>query len=237
MEMSTSVAGRVRVLVVDDEPAIADLVATTLRYEGFEVATAASSREALATAAAFRPRLAILDVMLPDLDGFELQQQLTASFGHLPTIFLTARDGTDDKVHGLMVGADDYVTKPFSLEELVARTRAVLRRADGTASAPGRLVYSDVVLDEDAHLVTRAGTAVDLTPTEYKLLRYFLLNPGRVLSKRQILGHVWKYDFGGETGNVETYISYLRRKLDALGPPLIQTVRAVGYVLRASEPR
>ncbi len=237
VEIAPSEADAVRILVVDDEEAIADLVATTLRYEGFEVVTAGSSREALATARAFRPSLAILDVMLPDLDGLELHQRLTASFGHLPTIFLTARDGTEEKVRGLTVGADDYVTKPFSLEELVARTRAVLRRASGAPEAPGRLVYADVLLDDDAHLVTRSGTVVELTPTEYNLLRYFLLNPGRVLSKRQILDHVWKYDFGGETGNVETYISYLRRKLDALGPPLIHTVRAIGYVLRAPEAR
>ena len=237
VESSSNASVAVRILVVDDEPGVTELVAATLRYEGFEVATAANCREALAAAASFGPRLAILDVMMPDMDGFELQKRLGASFGHLPTIFLTARDATEDKVHGLMVGADDYITKPFSLDELVARVRAVLRRADGTPKTSGWLSYADVEVDEDAHLVTRAGTPVDLTPTEYKLLRYFLLNPGRVLSKRQILGHVWQYDFGGDTGNVETYISYLRRKLDALGPPLIHTVRAIGYVLRGPESR
>ncbi len=226
-----------RVLVVDDEPAITELVATTLRYEGFEVATAGNALDALATAAPFDPQLAILDVMIPDVDGFELQRRLTALLGRLPTIFLTARDATEDKVRGLTSGADDYVTKPFSLEELVARVRAVLRRADGSQSTTASLTYSDVELDEDAHLVTRAGTVVELTGTEYKLLRYFLLNPGRVLSKQQILGHVWQYDFGGETGNVETYVSYLRRKLDRLGPQLIHTVRGVGYVLRSPNGR
>ena len=232
MEVSPRKTDATRVLVVDDEPAITNLVATTLRYEGFEVATAGNAKDALTVAAPFGPQLAILDVMIPDVDGFELRRRLTASFGHLPTIFLTARDATADKVRGLSAGADDYVTKPFSLEELVARVRAVLRRTAGDPSTAGRLVYADVELDDDAHSVTRAGAALDLTATEYTLLRYFLLNPGRVLSKRQILGHVWQYDFGGDTGNVETYISYLRRKLNPLGPPLIHTVRGVGYVFR-----
>jgi two-component system OmpR family response regulator len=216
-----------RLLVVDDEPSIVDLVATTLRYEGHEVATAATGRAALNTAAWFKPHLVLLDVMLPDIDGFSVHEALDT----VPVIYLTARDSSGDAVRGLTLGADDYVTKPFSLEELVARVRAVLRRVlpDGSSSL---ITYADVELDENAHEVRRNGSVVDLTRTEYELLRYLLLNPRRVLSKAQILDHVWQYDFQGRTNIVELYISYLRRKIDAHGPPLIHTVRGVGYILR-----
>jgi two-component system OmpR family response regulator len=218
-----------RVLVVDDEAAIADLVSTTLRYEGFETSTAGDGRAALEAVEAFRPDLMVLDVMLPDLDGFEVQRKLIDRGLRVPVLFLTARDATEDKVRGLRVGADDYVTKPFSLEELVARIRAILRRTQGTAEQP-RLVLDDLEMDETAHEVFRASASIELTPTEFALLRYFLLNPRRVLSKEQILDHVWHYDFGGDASIVETYVSYLRRKLGE--PRLLHTVRGVGYVLR-----
>jgi two-component system OmpR family response regulator len=218
-----------RVLVVDDEAAIADLVSTTLRYEGFETSTAGDGRAAIEAVEAFRPDLMVLDVMLPDLDGFEVQRKLIDRGLRVPVLFLTARDATEDKVRGLRVGADDYVTKPFSLEELVARIRAILRRTQGTTEQP-RLVLDDLEMDETAHEVFRARAAIDLTPTEFALLRYFLLNPRRVLSKEQILDHVWHYDFGGDASIVETYVSYLRRKLGE--PRLLHTVRGVGYVLR-----
>ena len=218
-----------RVLVVDDEAAIADLVSTTLRYEGFETSTAGDGRAALEAVEAFRPDLMVLDVMLPDLDGFEVQRKLIDRGLRVPVLFLTARDATEDKVRGLRVGADDYVTKPFSLEELVARIRAILRRTQGTEEQP-RLMLDDLEMDETAHEVFRAGAVIDLTPTEFALLRYFLLNPRRVLSKEQILDHVWHYDFGGDASIVETYVSYLRRKLGE--PRLLHTVRGVGYVLR-----
>ena len=218
-----------RVLVVDDEAAIADLVSTTHRYEGFETSTAGDGRAAIEAVEAFRPDLMVLDVMLPDLDGFEVQRKLIDRGLRVPVLFLTARDATEDKVRGLRVGADDYVTKPFSLEELVARIRAILRRTQGTEEQP-RLMLDDLEMDETAHEVFRAGAAIDLTPTEFALLRYFLLNPRRELSKEQILDHVWHYDFGGDASIVETYISYLRRKLGE--PRLLHTVRGVGYVLR-----
>jgi two-component system, OmpR family, response regulator len=221
-----------RILVVDDESNITDLVATVLRYEGFEVATAAGGREALRSVEKFRPHLIVLDVMLPDLDGFEVQRRL-ASEGRIPVVFLTARDGTDDKIRGLTMGADDYVTKPFSLEELVARVRAVLRRSRGAqTAATSRLEFEDLEMDEETHEVWRAKTPIELTPTEFTLLRYLMLNTRKVLSKAQILDHVWHYDFAGEANVVETYISYLRKKIDRFDPPLIQTVRGVGYSLR-----
>jgi two-component system OmpR family response regulator len=220
-----------RVLVVDDEQNITELVALALRYVGFEVSTAATGHEALAAAPRFRPDLIVLDVMLPDVDGFEVCRRLVSDGLRIPVVYLTARDATEDKVRGLTIGGDDYVTKPFSLEELVARVRAVLRRA-GNGSAPsGRLAFSDLELDEDTHEVHRAGRRVELSPTEFKLLRYLLLNPNRVLSKAQILDHVWQYDFGGDANVVETYISYLRKKVDRDVPPLIHTVRGVGYRL------
>jgi len=216
-----------RVLVVDDEPSIVDLVATTLRYEGHDVETAATGRAALSTAAWFKPHLVLLDVMLPDLDGFAVHERLDT----VPVIYLTARDGRGDAVRGLTLGADDYVTKPFSLEELVARVRAVLRRVLPDATS-GVISYAGVELDENTHEVRRDGRIIELTRTEYELLRYLLLNPGRVLSKNQILDHVWQYDFQGRSNVVELYISYLRRKLDADLPPLIHTIRGVGYILR-----
>jgi two-component system OmpR family response regulator len=216
---------------VDDEPNITDLVATALRYEGFDVATAGTGSDALREAQRFRPDLLVLDVMLPDRDGFDVVTRLRADRVELPVVFLTARDATEDKVKGLTVGGDDYVTKPFSLEELIARIRAVLRRTAGDQSG-AKLTFADVELDDDSHEVWRGTSRVDLTPTEYKLLRYLLLNARRVVSKAQILDHVWEYDFGGDANIVETYISYLRKKLDPLGPPLIHTVRGVGYTLR-----
>lgn len=226
-----------RVLVVDDEPNITDLVATALRYEGFEVESAGTGTDAIRVAATFRPDLLVLDVMLPDRDGFDLLKRLRAEGTHVPVVFLTARDSTEDKVKGLTVGGDDYVTKPFSLEELVARVRAVLRRAGGTAGAEsGKLVFADLELDDDTHEVWRGRTRVDLTPTEFKLLRYLMLNARRALSKAQILDYVWEYDFGGDANVVETYISYLRKKLDPLGPPLIHTIRGVGYTVRLPDP-
>jgi two-component system, OmpR family, response regulator len=222
----------VRVLVVDDEANITDLVATVLRYEGFEVQTAATGRDGLKAVEDFRPHLVVLDVMLPDLDGFEVQRRL-ADEARVPVVFLTAKDTTDDKVRGLTMGADDYVTKPFSLEEFVARVRAVLRRAHGRDGSLGTtLRFADLELDEERHEVYRAKTPIELTPTEFTLLRYLMLNARRVLSKSQILDHVWHYDFAGEANVVETYISYLRKKIDRFDPPLIHTVRGVGYCLR-----
>ena len=222
-----------RILVVDDEPSITDAVATALKYEGFEVRTESTGRGALAATTAFRPDLIVLDVMLPDLDGLEVTRRLRADGMRTPVLFLTARDATEDKVSGLTVGGDDYVTKPFSLAEVVARVQAVLRRTSpGGAPADGVLRFEDLVMDEETREVWRDGTPVHLTATEFNLLRYFLLNPRRVLSKSQILDHVWQYDFDGDANVVETYVSYLRKKLDRLGPPLIHTVRLVGYSLR-----
>jgi two-component system, OmpR family, response regulator len=222
-----------RLLVVDDEPSIRELLTASLRFAGFEVMNAADGAEALKLAEQHRPDLVVLDIMLPDLDGFTVTRKLRERGRDMPVVFLTARDETSDKVTGLTVGGDDYVTKPFSLEEVVARIRAVLRRT-GVGGAPdtGRLVFHDLELDEDSHEVRRAGKLVDLSPTEFKLLRYLMLNPNRVLSKSQILDHVWAYDFNGEAGIVESYISYLRRKIDAVEPALIHTRRGVGYVLR-----
>jgi two-component system OmpR family response regulator len=222
-----------RLLVVDDEPSIRELLTASLRFAGFEVLPAADGNEALKLAEQFRPDLVVLDVMLPDLDGFTVTRRLRERGRDMPVLFLTARDETTAKVQGLTVGGDDYVTKPFSLEEVVARIRAVLRRT-GVASGPdtGRIIFHDLELDEDSHEVRRSGRLIELSPTEFKLLRYLMLNPNRVLSKAQILDHVWAYDFNGESGIVESYISYLRRKIDAVEPPLIHTKRGVGYVLR-----
>ena len=233
--MERNGAPEARILVVDDEVYITDLVGTALRYEGFEVAVAANGRDAVARAAERRPDLAVLDVLLPDMTGLELCRRLREG-GNVPVVFLTARDATEDKVAGLTVGGDDYVTKPFSLEELIARIRAVLRRTR-PGDLPARLRFADLEMDEDAHEASRAGEPLDLTPTEYKLLRYLLLNAGRVVSKAQILDHVWNYDFGGNHNVVETYMSYLRRKVDRFNPPLLRTVRGVGYTLRLPKPR
>jgi two-component system OmpR family response regulator len=223
------------VLVVDDEPAITDLLATALRYMGYQVTTAATGLAALEAAASVAPDLVVLDVMLPDIDGFEVCRRLRAARDFVPVIFLSARDGEDDRVTGFVRGGDDYVTKPFSLEELTLRIGALLRRVRGGGDAEAvRLRYRDLEMDEDRHQVWRAGREVTLSPTEFRLLRYFLLNPERVLSKQQILDHVWQYDFNGEDNVVETYVSYLRRKLDDPEPRLLQTVRGFGYVLRAN---
>jgi two-component system, OmpR family, response regulator len=223
---------RSRILVVDDEPSIVDAVATALRYEGFDVDEAGTGRAALTAVADSEPDLIVLDWMLPDLEGIEVGRRLRAQGFKTAILFLTAKDGVENKVEALRAGGDDYVTKPFSLAEVVARIRAILRRTEG--EGPGEvLAFGDVVLDEGRHEVSRGGTIVDLTATEFALLRFFLLNPRRVLSKGQILQNVWRYDFGGNSNVVETYVSYLRRKLDVLGPPLIRTVRQAGYILDA----
>ncbi|RFS82361.1 DNA-binding response regulator [Actinomadura spongiicola] len=221
-----------KILVVDDEAYLADLVATALRYEGFETAVAGSGAEALASIPRFGPDLIVLDVMLPDGSGMDACARLRRDGCEAPVVFLTARDATEDKIKGLTVGGDDYVTKPFSLEELIARIRAVLRRTRPGTRERARLSFADLEIDEDTYEVRRGGVLVDLTPTEFKLLRYLLLNAGRVLTKRQILDHVWQYDFGGGDGVVQTYVSYLRRKLDDRDPRLIHTVPRVGYILR-----
>ena len=227
-----SVSENVRILVVDDEPNIVDVIAMALRYQGFEVATAGTGAEALSQVKALRPHLIVLDVMLPDMEGFEVAERLGSQRAGVPIIFLTARDSTEDKIRGLTTGGDDYVTKPFSLEELVARIRTVLRRTGAAEPESARLTFEDLELDEDTMEVTRAGAPIDLTATEYRLLRYLMLNPRRVMTRAQLLDHVWDYDFGGDGRVLETYISYLRKKIDADGPPLIQTVRGVGYALR-----
>ncbi|WP_018222798.1 response regulator transcription factor [Salinispora pacifica] len=221
-----------RLLVVEDDPNILELLSASLRFAGFDVATATSGSAALSTAKTHRPDLVVLDIMLPDLDGFEVIRLLREGGARTPVVFLTARDATDDKIRGLTLGGDDYVTKPFSLEELTARIRAVLRRSVSGEQAPARLTFADLELDEEAHEVHRAGQRVQLSPTEFKLLRYLMLNANRVLSKAQILDHVWNYDFRGDDNIVESYISYLRRKVDNTQPRLIHTLRGVGYVLR-----
>jgi two-component system OmpR family response regulator len=221
-----------RILVVDDEPNIVDVVSMALRFQGFGVESAGTGAEAIAAVASFRPHLIVLDIMLPDMEGFDVAQRLGAQRARVPIIFLTARDATDDKIRGLTLGGDDYVTKPFSLEELVARIRSILRRSGLAEPESSRLTFEDLELDEDAHEVTRNGELIDLTATEYRLLRYLMLNPRRVLTRAQLLEHVWEYDFGGDARVLETYVSYLRKKLDVHGPPLIHTVRGVGYALR-----
>jgi two-component system OmpR family response regulator len=228
-----------RLLVVDDEPNIRELLSTSLRFAGFEVVAAANGREALAAVEKESPDLAVLDVMLPDMDGFTITRRLRAAGKHFPVLFLTARDDTEDKVTGLTVGGDDYVTKPFSLDEVVARIRAVLRRTQPAEEDTAVIRVDDLELDDDAHEVRRAGEVIDLSPTEFKLLRYLMMNPNRVLSKAQILDHVWEYDFNGDASIVESYISYLRRKIDSRPewPSLIQTKRGVGYLMRTSDRR
>src|SRR6201987_1219420 len=227
--------GRAKVLVLAGEPSIVDAVATALRYEGFEVREEVTGRGALSAVADFDPDLVVLDWMLPDLDGVEVGRRLRERGFKTAILFLTAKDGGENKVEGLRAGGEDSVTKPFSLAEVVARVQAILRRTTG--DLPGDVLqFADVTLDEARHEVRRGEMRVDLTATEFSLLRYFLLNPRRVLSKGQILQNVWRYDFGGNSNVVETYVSYLRKKLDAAGPPLIRTVRQVGYILDA-EPR
>ncbi|MHA7264276.1 response regulator transcription factor [Arthrobacter zhaoguopingii] len=228
-----------KLLVVDDEPNIRELLSTSLRFAGFDVVAAGNGREALAAAEAHNPDLAVLDVMLPDMDGFTVTRRLRAAGRHFPVVFLTARDDTEDKVTGLTVGGDDYVTKPFSLDEVVARIRAVLRRTQPLSDDDAVIRVDDLELDDDAHEVRRAGEIIELSPTEFKLLRYLMMNPNRVLSKAQILDHVWEYDFNGDASIVESYISYLRRKIDknADAAALIQTKRGVGYLLRSTDRR
>ncbi|MDF2806403.1 MAG: DNA-binding response regulator [Cellulosimicrobium sp.] len=213
-----------RLVVVDDEPNIRELLATSLRFAGFEVHAAADGQSALRLVRDVEPDLVVLDVMLPDMDGFTVTRRLREKGQHTPVVFLTAKDDTRDKITGLTVGGDDYVTKPFSLEEVVARIRAVLRRTHAEPVEDAVLRFADLEMDEDSHEVRRAGIDVDLSPTEFKLLRYLMLNAGRVLSKAQILDHVWQYDWGGDANIVESYISYLRRKIDNL--------TVVGYLLR-----
>ncbi len=223
---------RLRVLVVDDEPSIVDVVSMALRHHGYDVAVAETGAQALTEVRDWRPHAIVLDVMLPDMEGFEVARRLSAGRAGVPILFLSARDNTADVVRGLTTGGDDYVTKPFSLEELVARLRNILRRSGASAPASSRLVFADLELDEDTREVLRAGRPIELTATEYRLLRYLLLNPRRVLTRAQLLDHVWSYDFGGDARVLETYVSYLRKKIDADGPPLLHTVRGVGYALR-----
>ncbi|MEV4458372.1 response regulator transcription factor [Microbispora sp. NPDC049633] len=230
-------------LVVDDEPVVRELLAATLRFAGYEVTSAATGSQALETARGTPPDLVLLDVMLPDMDGFEVMRRLRtlprplsgASPGQVPVLFLTARDTTQDKINGLRLGGDDYVTKPFDLEELLARIEAVLRRA-GAAPEDRTLRVADLELDPEGHQVIRAGTPVRLSPTEFRLLHYLVLNAGRVVSKAQILEHVWRYDFAGDSSIVDTYVSYVRRKIDRTGPKLIHTMHGIGYVLRGPRP-
>jgi two-component system OmpR family response regulator len=221
-----------RILVVDDEPSIVDAVATALRYEGFEVEEAANGRDAIAAVARFDPDLVVLDWMLPDIEGIEVGRRIRERGFKTAILFLTAKEAVENKVEALRAGGDDYVTKPFSLAEIVARVQAILRRTAG--DLPGDVLrFGDLVLDEGRHEVSRGDVLLELTATEFNLLRFFMLNPRRVVSKGQILQHVWRYDFGGNTNVVETYVSYLRRKLDAVGPPLIRTVRQAGYMLES----
>jgi two-component system OmpR family response regulator len=222
-----------RLLVVDDEPNIVELLSASLRYAGFEVATASGGQQAIEVARTFRPDLLVLDVMMPGLDGFGVVSRLRGEGQRMPVVFLTARDATEDKVNGLTLGGDDYITKPFSLEEVIARIRAVLRRVGSPDHGSSmRLSFADIEMDDETHEVWKAGALVPLSPTEFKLLRYFMQNVNRVLSKAQILDHVWNYDFGGDMNVVESYVSYLRRKVDTTEPRLLHTLRGVGYVLR-----
>jgi two-component system OmpR family response regulator len=221
-----------RVLVVDDEPNIADVISMALKYNDFEVATASDGNEALDQVSDFRPDLIVLDVMMPGLDGFQVAKRLTERSADVPILFLTARDTTDDKIRGLTIGGDDYMTKPFSVEELIARIKVILRRSGRSRGESSRLTFLDLELDDDTREVFRDGNPIELTDTEFRLLRYLMSNPRRVLSRAQILDHVWEYDFAGDARVLETYVSYLRRKLDKHGPGLIVTVRGVGYALR-----
>ncbi|MDO5735311.1 MAG: response regulator transcription factor [Propionibacteriaceae bacterium] len=223
----------IRVLTVDDEPSLIELLSMAMRYEGWEIHTAQSGSEAVRVARASQPDAIVLDMMLPDFDGLEVMRRIRAFQPDVPVIFLTARDGVEDRISGLTAGGDDYVTKPFSLEELIARLRGLLRRSGATTPTPGtQLVVGDLVLDEDSHEVSRAGEPINLTATEFELLRFLMRNPRRVLSKAQILDRVWNYDFGGQANVVELYISYLRKKIDVGRDPMIHTMRGVGYVLR-----
>jgi two-component system OmpR family response regulator len=230
--MSAREDEHVRVLVVDDEPSIVDVISMALRHSGFSVAAATTGSEALARAREWRPHVMVLDVMLPDMEGFDVARQLSAERASVPILFLSARDTTADKVRGLTTGGDDYVTKPFSLEELIARLRIILRRTGAYEAGSSRLSFADLELDEETREVARGGEPIELTATEFRLLRYLMLNPRRVLTRAQLLDHVWSYDFGGDARVLETYISYLRKKIDADRTPLLHTVRGVGYALR-----
>ena len=227
--------GEAHLLVVDDEQFLREAVAASLRFLGFDVTAAENGTDALRLARDRQFDLLILDVMLPDLDGFDIVRRLRRNGNRVPVIFLTARDTKDDKITGLTIGGDDYMTKPFGLEELAARVRTVLRRSR-PAAADAMLAFADLTLDQDTYEVRRAGQVIDLSPTEFRLLRYFMLNPGRVLTRAQLLDHVWDYDFGGSSTVVSTYVAYLRRKLATAGPGLIHTQRAVGYSLRLPRP-
>ncbi len=231
-QQSADAVGEVRVLVVDDERYLAEMVATALRFEGWQTAVATTAQDALSRVHQFKPTVIVLDVMLPDIDGFTLFEKIRASGDEALVVFLTARDATEDRIHGLTLGGDDYLTKPFSVAELVARLRGLLRRAAITASRSATLSVADLTLNEDTREVRRDGRLIELTPTEFELLRYLMRNARTVLSKNQILDRVWQYDFGGNANIVELYISYLRRKIDTDPVPLIHTVRGVGYVLR-----
>jgi two-component system OmpR family response regulator len=224
----------IRAMVVDDEDSLTDLLSMALRYEGWDVRVAADGQHALAAIREFRPDVVVLDVMLPDIDGLAVLSRLRADGIQTPILFLTAKDSVDDRIAGLTVGGDDYVTKPFSLEELVARLRALIRRSNlaVNASEGSRIEVGDLVMDEDSYEVRRGGKIVELTATEFELLRFLMRNPRRVLNKAQILDRVWSYDFGGRSSVVEIYISYLRKKIDSLGEPMIHTVRGFGYVLK-----
>ncbi len=231
--MSQAVAEQQRILVVDDEEYLTDLLSTSLRFQGFDVAIAANGFTALSVADSFDPDLILLDVRMPDIDGIEVCRRLRSADNPVPVIFLTARDTKADLLSGFATGGDDYITKPFSLEEVIVRIRAVLKRATTSAEDEPVLEYADLVMNEATYAVTRAGEEIDLSPTEWRLLRYLLANAERVLSKQQILSFVWNYDYGGEVGSVETYISYLRKKIDNDREPLIHTIRGVGYTLRS----
>jgi two-component system OmpR family response regulator len=224
---------KTRVLIVDDEPNIRDLLATSLRFAGYEIQTAANGAQAVAAVTESEPDIILLDVMLPDMNGFSVTKKLRASGIQAPILFLTARDDVEDKITGLTVGGDDYLTKPFSLDEVVARIQAILRRTKIVDAESAVIDAGAVVINQDAHEVTIEGKPVDLSPTEYKLLRFLVMNPDRVLTKAQILDHVWEYDFNGDMGIVESYVSYLRKKLDPISSrPLIQTKRGVGYIYK-----
>lgn len=227
---------KTRVLIVDDEPNIRDLLATSLRFAGYEIQTAANGTAAVAAVTESEPDIILLDVMLPDMNGFSVTKKLRSAGVQAPILFLTARDEVEDKITGLTVGGDDYLTKPFSLDEVVARIQAILRRTKSAEAEPAVIDAGPVVINQDAHEVSVEGTLVDLSPTEYKLLRFLVMNADRVLTKAQILDHVWEYDFNGDMGIVESYVSYLRKKIDPISSrPLIQTKRGVGYIYKKND--
>jgi two-component system OmpR family response regulator len=227
---------KTRVLIVDDEPNIRDLLATSLRFAGFDIQTAANGTAAVTAVTKSEPDIILLDVMLPDMNGFSVTKKLRSAGIQAPILFLTARDEVEDKITGLTVGGDDYLTKPFSLDEVVARIQAILRRTKSAEAEPALIDAGPVVINQDAHEVSVEGTLVDLSPTEYKLLRFLVMNADRVLTKAQILDHVWEYDFNGDMGIVESYVSYLRKKIDPISSrPLIQTKRGVGYIYKKND--